>query len=221
MNLHHAVAGVVKDVVIVGTGGQGRECLDIALAMAENGTPINVQGFLDDDPSPANEQILARRGFAIVGTFETFMKSPGTAEVCIGVGSGAVRLELDQRLRQEHIPSPVLIHPASTLGYGVLLSPGTTIWAGARLTTNIRLGRHVHVNQNVTVGHDSHLDDFVTANPLAAISGNVDVGACATVGAGAVVLQGLTIGSHAMVGAGAVVIHDVMEKSTVMGVPAK
>ncbi len=94
------------------------------------------------------------------------------------------------------------------------------IFAGARLTTNIKLGRHVQINQNATVGHDSLLDDYATINPMAAISGNVHVGAAGMVGAGAVILQGLSVGARARIGASACVVRDVPEDVTVKGVPA-
>ena len=47
----------------------------------------------------------------------------------------------------------------------------------------------------------------------------VEVGAF--VGAGAVILPGVTIGKHAVVGAGAVVLADVQAGETVAGVPAR
>lgn len=207
--------------MILGTGGQGRECLDIAQAMAEDGADLTVAGFLDDQPTAANRELVERRGYPIMGTLETFLKSPRRAAVCIGIGSGEIRARIDDHLRLQGIPSPVLVHPSVTLGSAVVLGPGTVLWAGVRLTTNIRIGRHVHLNQNVTIGHDVVLEDFVSVNPVAAISGHVRLGAASTVGAGAVVLQGLQVGSRAIVGAGGVVVRAVSPHATVKGVPAK
>jgi sugar O-acyltransferase (sialic acid O-acetyltransferase NeuD family) len=215
------VIALTTDLVIIGTGGQGRECLDIVRAMNDEGCTFNFVGFVDDNPSDINRSHVEGLGHEVLGTLEELLKSPKSAQVCIGIGNGGARRRISARLDEANIGSPVLVHPSSSLGSNVKIGPGSAIWAGARLTTNIRLGRHVHVNQNATVGHDSVLGDYSTLNPLAAVSGNVDLGAGCTVGAGAVVLQGRKVGSDAMVGASACVTADVDEDAVVVGVPAR
>jgi sugar O-acyltransferase (sialic acid O-acetyltransferase NeuD family) len=207
-------------VAIVGVGGQGRECLDIAEAMADSGSDIEVMGFFDDAPSEENLERLRARGQRHLGSVADLLSATAD-EVCLGVGDGAVRARLDALLLHHGITGAVLIHPQSSIGSEVQLSPGVVVFGGARLTTNIRLGRHVHVNQNATVGHDCTISDFATVNPQAAISGAVQLGRESLVGAGAVVLQGLTVGERAKVGAGACVGNDVADDSVVKGVPAR
>ena len=53
------------------------------------------------------------------------------------------------------------------------------------------------------------------------ISGDVRVESRTLIGAGAVVLQGLTVGTGATVGAAACVTRDVPTGATVKGVPAR
>ena len=209
------------DLVIAGVGGQGRECFDIAEAMKKAGDRLKVRGFVDDDPSGANLARLTSRGVDFLGDFESLIRRHADARVCLGIGSGSVRRALDARLRQAGLESHVLVHPDCTIGSEVVLEPGAVVFAGARLTTNISVGRHVHINQNVTVGHDSTLCDYVSANPSCAVSGNVVLGEAVTVGAGAVVLQGLHVGANSTVGASACVIYDVDRDVTVKGVPAR
>jgi sugar O-acyltransferase (sialic acid O-acetyltransferase NeuD family) len=215
------VIAMTTDVVIVGTGGQGRECLDILRAMNDNGSAFNVVGFVDDNPSEVNRGHVEELGYQVIGTLEEFLRAPMGAEVCIGIGNGAVRRSISARLEDANIGSPVLVHPTSSIGSRVEIGSGSVIWAGARLTTNIHVGRHVHINQNATIGHDSTLADFSTLNPLAAVSGNVGLGVAATIGAGAVVLQGITVGEETTVGAAACLTADVEPGQTVVGVPAK
>jgi acetyltransferase-like isoleucine patch superfamily enzyme len=53
------------------------------------------------------------------------------------------------------------------------------------------------------------------------VTGVVEVGECAWIGAGAVIADHKSIGAEAIVGAGAVVVTDVPEAVIVMGVPAR
>lgn len=211
---------MTTSMVIVGIGGQGRECLDIAEAMSAAGADLEVVGFVDDNPSEENVTRVKARGYDLLGGFADAIALSGVS-ICLGIGNGEVRAKLDSVLMGEGVPSPVLVHPDASVGSLVDLSPGVVIFAGARLTTNIRVGRHVHINQNATIGHDSVLEDYVTVNPLAAVSGSVRVGTGAMLGASSVILQGRSVGDRAIIGASACVVGDVPSQSTVKGVPAR
>jgi sugar O-acyltransferase (sialic acid O-acetyltransferase NeuD family) len=215
------VIAMATDLVIIGIGGHGRECLDIARAMNEDGAGLNILGFVDDRPSSANRVLVERFGYPILGSVAEFMNRPPPVEVCIGIGNGAVRCQIDRVLRSSGLRGAALVHPEATIGSAVILDEGVAIWAGARLTTNIRIGRHVHINQNATVAHDSVLADYATLNPMGTVSGNVLVGTRSMIGAGAVVLQGRTVGSDAAVGSAACVVTDVPDGTTVKGIPAR
>jgi sugar O-acyltransferase (sialic acid O-acetyltransferase NeuD family) len=212
---------MTTDLVIMGTGGQGRECLDIVRAMNDDGSAFNVLGFVDDSPSEANKSNVDALGHEVIGTLAEFLSAPGSAQVCIGIGNGAVRRAVSAQLEDANIGSPVLIHPTSSIGSRVEIGLGSVIWAGARMTTNIRVGRHVQINQNATVGHDSILEDFATLNPLSAVSGNVRLGLGTTIGASAVILQELAVGEETTVGAAACVTASIGPGQTVVGVPAR
>ena len=91
-------------------------------------------------------------------------------------------------------------HPA-TLEDGVFLGPGVII-------TNDRIPRAV--NPDLTLKSDADWE----ARPVTIRQG-------AAIGAGSVLLPGVTIGRWAMVGAGAVVTRDVPDHALVVGHPAR
>ena len=72
------------------------------------------------------------------------------------------------------------------------------------------IGRNCMIYQHVTIGV---LKDGDTAAPI------IEDGV--VIGAGAVLLGGITIHQDAKVGAGAVVLHDVPKGMTAVGVPAR
>lgn len=211
---------MTNTIVIVGCGGMGREVHDVIDAINAVRPTWHLLGYIDDAPTEENRRLVERRGSTVIGGL-THLQDIAHGHVSIGIGNGATRRSIDERLQTWGWKSAVLVHPSATVGADVRLGEGTVICAGARLTTNITLGRHVHVNLNSTVGHDSVLHDYVTVNPLVAVSGGVEVGPRTMLGTHSAVLQNLSIGADSIVGAGSCVVKPVGNQTTVKGVPAR
>lgn len=207
----------MRDLVIVGAGGHGRETLDIVEAINAVEPTWNFLGFIDEGPGIADR--LERRGAAIIGAGPA--EVPSGAAYVIGIGSSDVRSRIDAEFSAQGVEAATLIHPAATVASDNRLGDGVLVAAGARVTTNVALGRHVHLNVNAVVSHDCVVGDFATLSPGVHLNGEVTVGERAFFGTGAIVTPQRTIGADAQVGAGAVVIHDVPASVTAVGVPAR
>jgi sugar O-acyltransferase (sialic acid O-acetyltransferase NeuD family) len=200
-------------IVIVGAGGDGRECLDVIEAVnRRQADTYEVLGFLGDE-SP---DLLGRSDASIIGRIRQLNEIE--ASYVIGLGHPDRRAEIDRTALRE---PATLIHPDASFEAEVVLGPGTVLMAGARLSNRIRIGRHVRVDHNSTVSHDVVLGDYVTVRPGANVSRNVVLEDRVTLGSGSVVIQDCHVGRGSTVGAGAVVLHDVPPNTTVAGVPAK
>lgn len=210
-------------IILIGSGGFGREALDVIEAINESSEVVrwNVGGVIDDAPSDRNLERLHDRGYGHLGSVAHAVATLPASKYVIGVGSPTVRSRLASSLNRAGWEPAVLVHPSARLGSRVVLGNGTVICSGVQLSTNSRLGEHVHLNPSSVVGHDAHLDDFVSVNPGAIISGEVRVGTRTLIGAGAVVLQGLVVGADALVGAAACVTRSVAAYEVVVGVPAR
>lgn len=99
------------------------------------------------------------------------------------------------------IQNHALIYRGVTLEDGVFIGPQACL-------TNDRIPRSITPD-----GHIKSEEDWIV--------GPILVRYGASIGAGAVVLPGVTIGTFAMVGAGAVVTRDVPDHGLVIGIPAK
>jgi acetyltransferase-like isoleucine patch superfamily enzyme len=77
------------------------------------------------------------------------------------------------------------------------------------------------VNTAASLDHDCVLGAFAHVAPGTHLAGSVVVGDGAFLGVGVSVIPGRRIGAWATVGAGAAVIHDVADRVTVVGVPAR
>jgi UDP-2-acetamido-3-amino-2,3-dideoxy-glucuronate N-acetyltransferase len=107
-------------------------------------------------------------------------------------------VELGDRVK---VQNGALVYHGVTVGDGVFIGPGAIL-------TNDRYPRAI-----TSTGDLARADDW-------AVSPIVLEGGC-SIGAGAVVVAGVTIGAFATVGAGAVVTRDVPNHALVVGNPAR
>ena len=202
-----------------GASGFSREVADILLTSG-------VKELVFVDLSPIAHQYF---GFPIFDeSCVPKLKDQGFIFV-IGVGDNKARKKIYEKFL--NLPYPNLIHSSASMGFkqfGMLKNKkGNIITAGVRLTNNIQIGDFGIYNLNSTVGHDCMIEDFVNLAPGANISGNVHLKEGAYIGTNASILQGksidkkLEIGAYATIGAGAVVNKDVLEFLTVVGIPAR
>ena len=207
----------MRELVIVGAGGHGRETLDIVEAINAVKPTWAFAGFVDDGEIIADR--LERRDAPLLGTAEILTDTD--QRYVIGIGSPAVRAKLDEQFTAWGRIAATLIHPAATMASDNRIGDGVLLAAGARVTTNVTLGRHVHLNVNAVVSHDCVVGDYTTLSPGSLVNGDVQIGTGVFLGTGAIITPGVTIGDHAVIGAGAVVVRDVPSGVTVKGVPGR
>ena len=207
----------MKQLIIVGAGGFGREMLDWARQAEDHGRAWVVAGFLDDNPR-------ALEGHAadvpVLGPVATHEPAPDEVFAC-ALGNVAAKRRCVAALRGRGgvfvrvIHRTPVVSATATLGEGVILCPGSIVTAGARL------GNFVTLNLHSTVAHDAVVGDWSQLHCHVDITGGVTLGEGVLVGSHASVLPGVRVGPGAVIGAGAVVMRDVPAGATVYGAPAR
>ena len=209
----------MKDLIIIGASGFGREVAWLAERVNAKKPTWNLLGFIDDNNEIQGSII---NGYKVLGNTECIANYDGAYFVC-AVGASKTREAIIKKIRnlKPDIKFATLIDPSAELSELVEIGEGTVICAHSVLTVNIRIGEHVIVNLDCTIGHDAVLKDYATLYPSVNVSGATVIGHGCELGTGMQIIQGKAVGDHSIVGAGAVVVKDIPDNCTAVGSPAK
>ena len=208
----------MKELIIVGAGGFGREVLSYCLDCLSINNEWIIKGFIDD-----NVKALDNYNYKIniIDTIVNYRPTDNDIFVmAIGLPTEQ-KLYVANLLLDKGAKFLSMIHPLAridknaNIGYGCIIAP----WAG--ISCDTMLGNFVTVNAYASIGHDSIIGDGCTISSYASIAGKVVLGKGVTVGLHGCVLPGVKLGDYAVVGSGSVVVKNVKSRKTVIGVPAK
>lgn len=209
----------MKDLIIVGASGFGREVAWLVERINKNKPTWNLIGFVDDDKQIQGTEI---NSIPVLGGCDCLVSYSEAFIVCAVGASKTRKLIIDKiKTLSPNAKFAILIDPSVEMSDFVKIGDGSIICAHTILTVNIEIGNHAILNLDCTVGHDARLSDFVTVYPSVNVSGNTEIGKCCELGTGTQVIQGISIGERTIVGAGSVVVKDLPEKCTAVGCPAK
>ncbi|MFR2067767.1 acetyltransferase [Clostridium sp.] len=207
----------MKNIIIIGAGGVGREVSLIIEKINKLKATWNLIGFIDDNINSWNRII---NGYQIIGGMDLLETLPLDTYVVIAIANYNVKKKIVNKINNKFkfatiIDPKVYIHDYMTIG------EGTIIYEGAIITANIQVGNHVIISPKCGIGHDSIIKDYVSLLWNVNVSGNDVIEEGVMMGSGSTIIQGKKIGKGSIIGAGAVVIDDIDSFTTAVGVPAK
>lgn len=208
----------MKDIVIIGAGGFGKEIAWLIERINSKTLSYNIIGYLDD-----NKPIGCKNGkYLVVGSLDYLKDKEGIA-VAVAIGSSKTRHIVVDKIKKINNKAyfPNLIDPSAIYGEWLNIGEGNLICASNILTVDYTIGNFNIINLDCTIGHDAILKDYITLYPSVNISGNVLIDNYSELGTGSQVIQGITIGKNVIVGAGAVVVKNLEDNITAVGSPAK
>lgn len=208
----------MKDIVIIGAGGLGREVAWLIEDINEYEKKWNILGFVDDNV----EKGKAINGYEVLGNNSFFNKVKSIYYICAIANTKNRKHIVKMVSKDPKNKAATLIHPSVNIAHNTTdLKEGCIICAGSIISTNTKIGMFNIIDWNCTIGHDVVFKNFITLYPSVNVSGNCNIGNCVELGTGSKVIQGKSIGKNSIIGAGAIVINNIKSNVTAVGVPAK
>lgn len=208
------------DLVIVGSGGFGRETAETIRELNECGSNWRLLGYLDDDEARQGTLV---DGVPVLGGRDELRRLPGASVVvCTGRPDNYTsRMSIVGDLGLPPERYATIVHPTAAVSSSSSMGPGSVLLAHVTLTAAVHVAAHVAIMPHATLTHDDVIDDFATIGSGVCLGGGVRIGQAAYLGAGALIRENRTVGAFALVGMGSVVIGDVPEREVWAGVPAR
>lgn len=203
----------MKKLAIIGASGHGKIAAEIAIK----------QGWDVIDFFDALWPNLHETGrWKVTGNDELLLDGQSNYDaIFVAIGNNLIRQRKLVELLSLGFKTTSLIAPSAVVSSDAIIGEGVLIGESACVNVGARLSDGVIVNTGAIVEHDCTIDSFVHICPGVNLAGSVTVGKLSWIGIGSSIIQNIKICDEVMVGAGTVIIHDIPEKVTVVGVPAK
>ncbi len=211
----------MKDIVIKGAGGMGKEVAWLIEYINSVRPEWNLLGFLVDEQYKDNWGKVVN-GYPVLGGNAWLEKYPTEIYVTCGIGKGSVRKSFyDCVSNYPHVKLATLIDPTVRIDKTVCIGEGSIICRNCTLTVNTHIGMGVLMNTGASVGHDSNVGACCTFFTNSIAAGHTSFGECCSIGSGAFILEGKTIAANTTIAPLTSVLRDITESGTYSGNPAR
>ena len=208
----------MKDIVIFGAGGYGREVACIIKRINNVKQEWNFLGFIDDGLEAGTTNDYG----VVLGNTEFLNSYDKELFLVIPISNPEIIQKIVNSINNKNINYPNIIDPdvlfidreSVKMGKGNIFSPKTLV------SCNVIIGDFNLFNMNDGIGHDATIGNCNTFMPNVNISGGVVIGDRNLFGVKSTMLQYLTMGNDNMVGAHSLIARKAKDGFTYVGVPA-
>ena len=208
----------MKNLLIIGARGYGREICDFASDCKGYGTEFVIKGYLDDksdalDNFPGNPPII--------DSVENYQPQKDDVFIC-ALGEVKYKKKYCEMILAK---GGEFINLISNRAYvsdrNTTLRKGCIVCPAARIHCDVTVGDFVTVQPFAVLGHDVKVGNWCHINDYSDCGGGSQIGNEVTINTQSFILPKLKVGDRATIGAGSIVLRNVKEGVVVFGNPAK
>lgn len=206
----------MKNLLIIGARGYGREVYDTAIESVGYGEEFVVKGFLDDKTDALDGYV----GYPpIINSVESYTPESDDVFIC-ALGDVFYKKKYIEQIQQKGGEFINVIHKTAYIGKNTVLGVGCIISRYDQISCDVTIGDFVTMNHMTIVGHDAKIGDYCHLNCFSFMGGFAELGDSVTLQTSAKIMPHKRIGCYSTVGVGSVVLRNVKENKTVYGNPA-
>lgn len=206
----------MKELIIVGAGGFGRELLQWVKDINNFQNKWFIKGFIDDNLHALDNLDC---DYKVIGAIQEWQPKNNEVFAC-AIANPIIKEQITTLLKSRGALFESIIHPDVKIGDYNKIGEGLIAYPNSVITVNTLIGDFVTLLSS-GIGHDAVVGDYCTISSYCDITGGVQLGKRVFLGSHVTIVPKRKIGDDAYVGAGSVVIKNVKPNAKVLGNPAK
>lgn len=206
----------MKQLLILGAGGMGKEIYYTARHSIGYGTEFVVKGFLDF-PNPEWDTNVYP---PILGLEDDYEIQPDDVFTC-SIGDVHLKRKVCEKMKARGAKFQTLIFNNAQIGDNVTIGDGCIIDPYARIGADAIIGENCLVQTFAIVGHEAKIGDYCRLDCRSLLVGGVILKNNVTIHTNAVISHNVVVDDDATIAALSFVIRKVKAGKTVCGNPAK
>jgi sugar O-acyltransferase (sialic acid O-acetyltransferase NeuD family) len=207
----------MKNLVIIGAGGMGREIYDLATHCEGYNKEYLIKGFLDN----SIEALKTFYGYTpIISTIDNYIIEDNDVFIC-SIGNVLEKKKNIQKILDKGGKFINLVHPDAYIGKNTKIGLGCILLKNAYVGVDCVIDDFVLIQLSAVIGHDVKVGKYSRVDNFVVCVGGTELKEEVTVHTSSVINHKVIVERNATVGACSFVIRKVKENTIVYGNPAK
>lgn len=207
----------MKNLLIIGASGFGRDIYDMAKESIGYGTEFCIKGFLDFNVDALKDYPFYPQ---VISSEDDYYIQPDDVFVC-ALGDLKLKKKVTEKMLNRGANFYTLISKYALISPTAQIGSGCIIDHSVRIASGVNVDNYVLIQGMASLGHDVRIGRYTRIDPKVSCVGGVVIGNEVALHTMCVINHKVIVEDNAIVGALSFVIRKVKQGTTVFGSPAK